>query len=504
MRKTEFQRTAPESVGISAKSILELLDRLEEDYSEIHSLMVMRHDQIIVEGWWQPYSPAVRHMMMSASKTFSGTAVGIAVKEGITTLDERIADIFPEYISDNANNNLLNITVKDLLCMGSGSEPEVPVDQNWPVNYFHDTEFKYEPGTEFLYNNAPATLLALIIRKKTGMNLPEFLKERLFEKIGIDYDNVTWFTAPDGTTFAPGGLHCTTEDLLRLMRLYLRHGNWDGEQILDEEYVKLATTKRIDSANIFGYAEMERFSDNVFGYGYMMWMSHGDLGYRAEGAYGQFGIVIPKLDIIIAITQTSTESPVSQTTLDYIWKFIETVQEEALPEDSESKRLLASRLSRLSVKRDPIHPYGKFPFPQLTYRTAGKGAAPYVLFYDPVRGYEEVKAMTGISAFRFQKDIKHPFAVNMQCVINGHDYDFHIPTDGSRALHIVPEMLYASEVLLSGYWQDNDTFNIRFRWYETCFTKELSFRFTENGCHVDEMMVHGDDPDLRKGIEYRS
>ena len=86
MRKTEFQRTAPESVGISAKSILELLDRLEEDYSEIHSLMVMRYDQIIVEGWWQPYSPAVRHMMMSASKTFSGTAVGIAVKEGITTL----------------------------------------------------------------------------------------------------------------------------------------------------------------------------------------------------------------------------------------------------------------------------------------------------------------------------------------------------------------------------------------------------------------------------------
>ena len=179
MRKTEFQRTSPESVGISAKSILELLDRLEEDYSEIHSLMVMRYDQIIVEGWWQPYSPAVRHMMMSASKTFSGTAVGIAVKEGITTLDERIADIFPEYISDNANNNLLNITVKDLLCMGSGSEPEVPVDQNWPVNYFHDTEFKYEPGTEFLYNNAPATLLALIIRKKTGMNLPEFLKENI-------------------------------------------------------------------------------------------------------------------------------------------------------------------------------------------------------------------------------------------------------------------------------------------------------------------------------------
>lgn len=126
--------------------------------------------------------------------------------------------------------------------------------------------------------------------------MPEFLRERLFDKIGIDYQNITWFTAPNGTSFAPGGLHCITEDLLRLMRLYLHGGTWDGERILDEDYVRLATSKRIDSANIFGYAKRDRFSDNVFGYGYMMWMSHDDMGYRAEGAYGQFGIVIPKLE----------------------------------------------------------------------------------------------------------------------------------------------------------------------------------------------------------------
>ena len=503
LKKIEFKRSTPESAGISSQAVMKLLDKLEEDYSEIHSLMIMRHDQIIAEGWWQPYSPVKRHMMMSASKTFSGTAVGIAVKEGITSLDEKISDIFPEYIPDDANENLLSITVKDLLCMGSGSEPEVPVDQNWPMNYFNETEFKYEPGTEFLYNNAPATLLALIIKKRTGQNLREFLKERLFEKIGIDYDNVTWFTAPNGTTFAPGGLHCTTEDLLRLMRLYLHQGNWDGEQILDEKYVKLATSKRIDSSNIFGYAETDRFSDNVFGYGYMMWISHGDMGYRAEGAYGQFGIVIPKLDMIIAITQTSTESPVSQTTMDYVWQFAETVQEEALPEDPETSRLLKNRLTRLSVKCDPVNPHGTFPNPGITYKAAGKGTAPYVLFYDPIRAYEKVKTMTGISEFSFQTDETKPFNIWMHCVINGNDYNLDIPADGCRAYHIIPEMLYASEVLLSGYWQDENTFNVRFRWYETCFTKELSFRFTENGCIVNEIMVHGDDPDLQKEIEYR-
>lgn len=502
MRKTEFIRSTPESVGISSQSILKLIDRLEEDYSEIHSLLIMKHDQIVAEGWWQPYSPAMRHTMMSASKTFSGTAIGIAVKEGITSLDEKIADIFPEYIPNNANENLKNIKVQDLLCMGSGSEPEVPVDQNWPMNYFKDTDFKYKPGSEFLYNNAPATLLALIIKKRTGQNLPEFLKERLFEKIGIDYDNVTWFTAPNGTTFAPGGLHCTTEDLLRLMSLYLHDGNWDGEQILDEEYVKLATSKRIDSSNIFGYAEADRFSDNVFGYGYMMWISHSDMGYRAEGAYGQFGIVIPKLDMIIAITQTSSESPVSQTTLDYVWEFVNTVSNEVIPEDTKTVRILENRLSRLSVKRDPVNPDGIFPHPGKIYKTEGKGAAPYVLFYDPVRAYKQAETMTGLSEFSFKKEGKNPFNIRMHCIINGNVYDLNIPIDGNRAHHRIPEMLYASEVLLSGYWQDENTFNTRFRWYETCFTKELSFRFTDNGCIVNEKMIHGDDPDLRNEIVY--
>lgn len=501
--KTEFKRSTPESVGISSKAVLKLIDHLEEDYSEIHSLMIMRHDQITAEGWWQPYSPAVRHQMMSASKTFSGTAIGLAVKEGITSMDEKISEIFPEYIPENASENLMKITVRDLLCMGSGCEPVMPVDQNWPMNFFNDGEFKYEPGTHFLYNNAAGTLLALIIKKRTGQNLPEFLKERLFEKIGIDYDNVTWFSGPDGTNFAPGGMHCTTEDLLRLMRLYLHNGNWDGDQILDEEYVRLATSKRIDSSNIFGYAQTDRFSDNVFGYGYMMWISHDDMGYRAEGGYGQFGIVIPKLDMIIAITQTSSESPVSQTTLDYVWQFAETVQEDTLPEDPETYRQLENRLSRLSVKRDPVNPHGIFPHPGVTYRAEEKGIAPYALFFDPIKAREEAKTMTGINEFSFQTDENNPYHVRMHCLINGNEYHLSIPTDGSRAYHVIPEMIYASEVLLSGYWQNENTFRVRFRWYETCFTRELSFRFTENGCTVSAVMVHGEDRDPLKQAEYR-
>ena len=258
--------------------------------------------------------------------------------------------------------------------------------------------------------------------------------------------------------------------------------------------------QRADSSNIFGYAKPDRFSDNVFGYGYMMWMSHDDMGYRAEGAYGQFGIVIPKLDMIIAITQSSSESPVSQTTLDDIWKFVKEIKEERLPVDPEESHRLQNRLHRLSIQKDPCNSFGKFPYEGKIYHVAGKGPAPYVLFYDPIRDYPGTESMNGLTEFSFQKEEKQN-CVRMHAVINSHEYDLIIPVDGTRYSTVLPEMIYASLVMLSGYWKDENTFCVRFRWFETCFTKELQFRFEEEKCVIDEVMVHCDDPDLRMNIE---
>jgi len=494
MLRKEFERCLPEEAGVSSGAVLELIEKLEQDYTEIHSLMIMRFDRIIAEGWWSPYAPGLRHMMMSASKTFAGTAIGIAVREGIMSLNERVADILPEFVPEVPDPAVKKILVRHLLAMASGAKVEVPVDRAWPESYFKG-EF-YEPGTAFKYDNAPATLLAQIIRKRTGLSLPEYLKPRLFDKIGIDGDNITWFNAPNGTNFAPGGLHCTTEDLLRLMRLYLRGGVWDGERILDEEFVKLATSKRIDSSNIFGYAKRDRFSDNVFGYGYMMWMSHDDMGYRAEGAYGQFGIVIPKLDMIIAITQTSSESPVSQTTLDQVWEFTETIKNDTLPPDPENSRKLEDRLSRLAVKRDPLGVLGIIPCQGKKWYPE-RGVRPAVLFYDPIRMSDPADAMTHMTEFSFEQKTGR---IEMTALINGHEYLFSIPADGTRMHHKLPEMMYAEDVLLSAYWESPKDLVVCFRWIETCFTKELVFTFEDEQCIVTDRMVHGSDPDLQGPI----
>ena len=164
---------------------------------------------------------------------------------------------------------------------------------------------------------------------------------------------------------------------------------------------------------------------------------------------------------------------------------------------------LENRLARLSIKSDPCSAEGTFPEEGITYKTRGKGAAPYVLFYDPIRGSREAEEMTGMSAFSFRKIYGYN-KVKMNTVINGNDYELIIPVDGTRTSTALPEMIYASQVMLSGYWADDNTFAVRFRWYETCFTKELLFRFEDNKCTVSERMVHGDDPDLKSDILYQT
>jgi len=488
MNRTPFIRCCPEELGIPSRAVLRLLDKLEGDYTEIHSIMIMRHGKVAAEGWWSPYTPGLRHTMMSVSKTFSGTAIGIAAREGLLSLDERIVDIFPEEVPSDACDNLRAVTIRHLLMMGCGVDHENPVNRTWIHDFFR-LPFPHEPGTAFLYNNAPATLLAAILEKKSGVSMMEYLKPRLFDVIGIDCDNNTWFSAPDGVTFAPGGFHAQTEDILRLMKLYLDGGVWEGRRLLDEDYVRSATSKQIDTASIgLGPA-----SDNIYGYGYMMWMGHIPGTYRAEGANGQFGVVLPDLDMIIAITQSSPESPVSQKTLDHLWSFIDEITPgiDCLPMN-EDCRILKNRLARLAIPREPFAPFGRFPMEGTVYHTEHMGIHPESLYYDPIRASYEAENATGLTEFAFTSD-PHAFSVRMDAVINGLRYCFDIPTDGSRKLVKLPE-IYVSVVALSGYWKDDHTFSVRWRWMETVFVNEMDFCFDSGNCVVSVSSLRGIDP----------
>ncbi len=321
-KRKEFERVTPEAAGVPSSAVEWLLDRLEEGWPEPHGLMLMRHGKVFAEGWWNPYAPGIRHGLQSHTKTYAATAVGIAYTEGLLGLDERIIDIFPDKAPAEPSENLKMLKVRDVLCMGCGMDEMPRPGLDW-IRDFLAVPVKHVPGTTYMYNSTGSTLLGAIVREKTGLGLHDYLKPRLFDKIGICAQNLRWMRMPDGMEVGGGGLLATTEDNLRLMKLYADGGVWDGERILAEDYVALATTLQNESAT--EEAVNPPAKDNFVGYGYQIWMCRPKGVYRADGAMGQFTIVVPDKDMIIAITENAAGAHWAQRTLDTMWEFLERV-----------------------------------------------------------------------------------------------------------------------------------------------------------------------------------
>lgn len=171
-----LERVTPESVGIHSEGILKFIDLAESRGLELHSMMLLRHGKVCAEGWWKPYNPASPHMMFSFTKALTSTAIGFACQEGALSLDDRLSELFPDKMPENPSENLLACTVRDLLTMSCGHETEINTfDVNEPdwIKNFLSHEFKYKPGTCFMYNTAGTNMLCAALKRRTGENLFE-------------------------------------------------------------------------------------------------------------------------------------------------------------------------------------------------------------------------------------------------------------------------------------------------------------------------------------------
>lgn len=487
MRK-EFPRTTPEAVGIPSASIEWLLDRLEEGWTEPHGLMIMRHGKVCAEGWWAPYATGIRHGLQSHTKTYAATAVGIAYTEGLLKLTDRIVDIFPDEIPENPSENLKKLTVRDVLCMGCGMDTMPRPSKDW-IREFLATPVNHVPGTTFMYNSTGSTFLGAIVRKLTGLGLHDYLKPRLFDKIGIDAENLRWITMPDGMEVGGGGLFATTEDNLRLMKLYADGGVWEGERILAEDYVKLATSKQNDSAT--ERAVNPPAEDNFVGYGFQIWMCRPKGVYRADGAMGQFTIVFPERDMLLAITENasgSTGGAMPQKALDTIWKWMDALpgpETEILPEDPEASAHLARRMQMLALpapRRSPESP--------LQEKINGST-------YAVTDGYFAL-ADAGMARFMSGEDrpggakaLSLTFAENactLTCLVDGKPQSLTAAMDGTRLRNELPGM--PSIALCSGCWEADNVFRLRLRMVETCNETSITFTFSGDQAQVETCSNH--------------
>ncbi len=336
-------KSTPEAEGIASAAIMEFVTEAEQTIHELHSLVLLRHGKIIAEGWWTPYQPDDPHILFSVSKSFTSTAVGLAVTEGKMQVDDPVISFFPELQPDQVSDNLAAMQVRHLLTMTTGHSEDTmdgitkDFKADW-VQAFLALPVPHVPGTHFLYNTGATYVLSAIVQRVTGQTLLDYLQPRLFTPLGIE--RPTWEFSPQGINMGGFGLSLTTSEVARFGQLYLQKGEWQGERLLPQSWIEEATAAQVPNG------DATTASDWAQGYGYQFWRCRYG-AYRADGAFGQFCIVLPEQDAVLAFTAGLDDM---QLVLDLVWKrLLPAFGATALPPNPSAHEAVASKLEQLAL-----------------------------------------------------------------------------------------------------------------------------------------------------------
>lgn len=332
-------RTSPEAQGVSSVAIKNFI-QAASTANIFHSFMLLRHGNVIAEGWWKPFAPQYKHTLYSLSKSFTSTAIGLLVKEGKLSVDEPVSKFFADEMPATPSENLQKMKVKHLLTMNTGHGEDTTGKmregkETW-TKTFLSLPVQYEPGSHFLYNTGATYMLGAIVYKLTGQKLTDYLQPRLFQPLGITgYD---WEQSPQGLNTAGYGLRVKTEDIAAFGQLYLQKGKWKDKDILTEAWVNEATCKQTTSQT----------GDNDWaqGYGYQFWRCKPGF-YRGDGAFGQFCFVMPEQDAVLAVTSESWDM---QKSMNIVYdNLLPGIKTEQLAEDAVAFASLRKDLQTLTI-----------------------------------------------------------------------------------------------------------------------------------------------------------
>jgi len=335
-------KSTPEAQGVSSKGILNFIQAAEEQQpNALHSFILARHGKIIAEGWWEPYNPESPHLLYSLSKSYTSTAVGLAVTEGLISLDDPVISFFPDDAPAEPGHNLKEMRIRDLLRMTTGhASDSYGRIQGHPKGWvagFLSLPVEHKPGSIFIYNTGATYMLSAILQKVTGETLVEYLQPRLFAPLEIE--TPFWQSDPEGINLGGTGLYVKTIDIAKFGQLYLQKGKWKGEQILPEEWVEMATSLQTSNGS-------NPNSDWDQGYGFQFWRCRNNL-YRGDGAFGQYCIVMDDYNAVLAITSGSGDM---QGILNVVYDhLLPAMKDDVLPEDQQAFNNLQTKLDYLKL-----------------------------------------------------------------------------------------------------------------------------------------------------------
>lgn len=461
-------RSTPENQGVRSESILGFLEAVEAAKLEFHSLMVLKHGQVIAEGWWKPYAADLNHMLFSLSKSFTSSAIGFLVDAGKISLDDAVISFFPSDLPLEISPNLRAMTVKDLLCMTPGHKDD-PTNssgresQNW-IKTILEHEVEFEPGTHFVYNSGASFLLSAIVQNVSGQTLLEFLKPRLLEPLGIE--GATWASNGQGINFGGWGLNITTEDIAKFGLLYLQKGDWNGQQILSSNWVEQATSSQVFNGD-------KPSSDWQQGYGYQFWQCrHG--AYRGDGAFGQYCIVMQEQDSVAVITSAVNDM---QEVLDLVWQhLLPSLNPQQVLKPSNQSEILRLKLSNLEL---PV-----------------------------VQGEKTSEIATQVSGLNYGFDDNEPKIQSMSFQFRAEHLELHVTNDlGNHRLicgygqwlenHTLFEPsagfghLELRKASLQGAWVSSDAFELQICFNESAFTFNMQFEFSNQALTLNSSINVG-------------
>ena len=456
-----FPRSTPEAEGIPSQAILDFVRAVEQHEHPLDALqgfILIRHGKVVAEGWWEPYGPDIPHTFFSLSKSFTSTAIGLAVADGLLTVEDPVLSFFPEESPSDPDENLKSMRVKHLLSMNTGHLEDTTghvfrgSDDNWS-RAFLSLPVERQPGTWFVYNTAATYMLSAIITKLTGKTLLEYLRPRLLDPLGIV--DATWEADPRGISQGGTGLHATTEDIARFGQLYLQNGMWQGTRIVSENWIAEATAAHSDNSNT------QTNSDWTAGYGYQFWRNRTG-GYRGDGAFGQYCIVLPEQDAVLAVNSGVRDM---QAVLDKVWNhLLPAMQPQPLPANPKARAELLDNLASLTLPlaEGQATPSGISNRSGVSYKLESNDLQLDSIKVDLADDRATIHAIDSRG--------EHPLEVGHGAWLKGTN-DLH----GGVSL----------PVAASGAWTSGNTYEARVCYYESEFCPVVRFQFGDDDIRLE-------------------
>ncbi len=441
----DWRTSTPEEQGLDSAQILAMLQEIQDKNLSMHSLLIIRHGYLVTEVYFPPYQREFKHPLFSMTKSVTSALVGKALQEGrLKDIQQKVLEFFPDIAREVSDPRVKDLTLEHLLTMSAGFNTNTMPDLS--SKFAADGTIEHiltydsilaKPGTSFYYDSGLPHLLSAIIQKTTGLTLEQYAQQKLFEPLGIA--NTGWAADPQGVTIGSTGLRLRPADLAKLGYLYLQHGQWNGTQVLPEEWVTASTRKHIETQGLMNAAEND-------GYGYLWWIDNWG-GYSMHGFGGQYLFVLPAQDMVVVFT-AGLPDPIFPAPNQLVKSYL-------LPA-ARSDEPLAANLPAVQALESAIQAIEQpdrslAPLPDIARRISGKTFR--ITEASPPSAWSETIALTFNDGNTYQAE-QH-WRGGQSIVVEGSlNNVFHYTPIKFEGYQPTENIVVA----LRGYWQDDHTF----------------------------------------------